>query len=588
MFRITIAPSRGKPEQINCAANTAAIGKSDENLVILQGWQVARRHATLLENDGTLSIKEESSSFPTKVNGARIHGMHGPLAPSDVIEIGSYRLSVEVINEAAMQRDTVATVSAPRAPSASPPAPSATDPARGPVAPEPARRGADAPPAAPEPRNGAEAVAGDPQKFAKLRLIQERLISRMDFRRIDTSRMEETELRNRTRDLINEIVKEDPALAGDPQSATLIEEALHEAVGLGPLERLLEDDSVTEIMVNRYDQVYVERAGRLEGAPIVFSSDKAVLSAIERIIAPLGRRIDEASPMVDGRLKDGSRVNAIIPPLAIKGPCLTIRKFSKRRLGAKDVVGFGTASDAMMEFLEFAVHNKRNILIAGGTGSGKTTLLNILSNFVPSHERVVTIEDAAELRLVQSNLVSLEARPANVEGQGAVTIRDLVRNSLRMRPDRIVVGECRGGEALDMLQAMNTGHDGSLTTVHANSPRDTLARLEVMVLMAGMDLPVTAIRQQIASAIHIIVQQNRFSCGSRKITHVTEVTGMENSVIQLQDIFVFRQSGYGADGRIQGRFVPTGRIPEFYEDLQKRGLEVNRDLFFDKSGDARA
>jgi pilus assembly protein CpaF len=428
----------------------------------------------------------------------------------------------------------------------------------------------------------------DSQRFAKLRLIQERLIARMDFRRIDTSRMEESELRSRTQDLIREIIAEDPVLAGDPNPEKLLEDALHEAVGLGPLEKLIEDETVTEIMVNRYDQVFVERGGRLETSPVVFSSDKAVLSAIERIIAPLGRRIDEASPMVDGRLKDGSRVNAIIPPLAIKGPCLTIRKFSKRRLGSKDLVNFGTASDAMMEFLEFAVKNKRNILIAGGTGSGKTTLLNILSNFIPPHERIVTIEDAAELRLSQNNLVSLEARPANIEGQGAVSIRDLVRNSLRMRPDRIVVGECRGGEALDMLQAMNTGHDGSLTTVHANSPRDTLSRLEVMVLMAGMDLPVTAIRQQISSAIHLIVQQNRFSCGSRKITHITEVTGMENNVIQLQDIFLFKQSGYDASGKIQGRFVPTGRIPEFYEDLQKRGLEVNRDLFFEKGEGARA
>jgi pilus assembly protein CpaF len=582
VFRITVATARGKPEQINCNANTAAIGKSDENLVILQGWQVARRHATILESEGGLFVKEESGSFPTKVNGARIHGMHGPLAPNDTIEIGSYRINVESVNEAALDRDVVSAVtSAPKPAAARPSAPAAD---RG-AAPSVSDARAPAGTASPA---GEGPSPVDSQRFAKLRLIQERLIARMDFRRIDTSRMEESELRSRTQDLIREIIAEDPVLAGDPNPEKLLEDALHEAVGLGPLEKLIEDEAVTEIMVNRYDQVFVERGGRLETSPVVFSSDKAVLSAIERIIAPLGRRIDEASPMVDGRLKDGSRVNAIIPPLAIKGPCLTIRKFSKRRLGSKDLVNFGTASDAMMEFLEFAVKNKRNILIAGGTGSGKTTLLNILSNFIPPHERIVTIEDAAELRLSQNNLVSLEARPANIEGQGAVSIRDLVRNSLRMRPDRIVVGECRGGEALDMLQAMNTGHDGSLTTVHANTPRDTLSRLEVMVLMAGMDLPVTAIRQQISSAIHLIVQQNRFSCGSRKITHVTEVTGMENNVIQLQDIFLFKQSGYDASGKIQGRFVPTGRIPEFYEDLQKRGLEVNRDLFFEKGEGARA
>ncbi|MDA8383777.1 MAG: ATPase, T2SS/T4P/T4SS family [Betaproteobacteria bacterium] len=560
MFRINVTNPRGKTETTNCAAS-ASVGKSDENLVLLQGWQVAKKHATLYQNDQSMFVKDEGSSHGTRVNGKKISGVYGPLRASDMIEIGAYTITVEILNQGADESP----IAAPEAP---PPAAARVD------APSPA---ASAAPQASQP--------GNTERFATLRLIQERLISRMDFRRIDTSQMGETELRQRTRELIEEIIGEDPAMSIDPDRDGLVQSALHEAVGLGPLEVLLADDSVSEVMVNRHDQVFVERSGRLMASEVVFSSDKAVLSAIERIIAPLGRRIDESSPMVDGRLKDGSRVNAIIPPLALKGPCITIRKFSKRRLNDDDVVAFNSANKPMMAFLRLAVEQRRNILISGGTGSGKTTLLNILSNFVPDGQRVVTIEDAAELRLYQPNLVSMEARPANIEGQGAVTIRDLVRNSLRMRPDRIVVGECRGGEALDMLQAMNTGHDGSLTTVHANTPRDTLSRLEVMVLMAGMDLPIQAIRQQIASAVNIIVQQTRFSCGSRKITYVTEVTGMENGVIQLQDLFLFQQQGYGPDGKIQGKFVATGRIPEFYEDLQRRGIEVDRNIFFqDKDG----
>ncbi|MDA8092751.1 MAG: ATPase, T2SS/T4P/T4SS family [Betaproteobacteria bacterium] len=558
MFRINVTNPRGKMETTDCAAS-ASVGKSDENLVLLQGWQVAKKHATLYQNDQSMFVKDEGSSHGTRVNGKKIAGVYGPLRASDMIEIGAYTITVEILNQGAAE--------APGA-HAEMPAPAAVR--------------VEAPTPAPAPQ---AAQSGDSQRFATLRLIQERLISRMDFRRIDTSQMGETELRQRTRELIEEIIAEDPAMSVDPDRDGLVQSALHEAVGLGPLEVLLADDSVSEVMVNRHDQVFVERGGRLMPSDIVFSSDKAVLSAIERIIAPLGRRIDESSPMVDGRLKDGSRVNAIIPPLALKGPCITIRKFSKRRLNDDDMVGFNSANRPMMAFLRLAVEQRRNILISGGTGSGKTTLLNILSNFIPDGQRVVTIEDAAELRLYQPNLVSMEARPANIEGQGAVTIRDLVRNSLRMRPDRIVVGECRGGEALDMLQAMNTGHDGSLTTVHANTPRDTLSRLEVMVLMAGMDLPIQAIRQQIASAVNIIVQQTRFSCGSRKITYVTEVTGMENGVIQLQDLFLFQQQGYGPDGKIQGKFVATGRIPEFYEDLQRRGIEVDRNIFFqDKDG----
>jgi Flp pilus assembly protein, ATPase CpaF len=308
-----------------------------------------------------------------------------------------------------------------------------------------------------------------------------------------------------------------------------------------------------------------------------------VRSVIDRIVAPLGRRIDESSPMVDGRLKDGSRVNAVIAPVTLKGPSITIRKFSKKRLEDGDLIRYGSANTQMLAFLKMAVEQRKNILISGGTGSGKTTLLNILSNHIPDRERIVTIEDAAELRLYQSNLVSMEARPSNAEGKGQIAIRDLVRNSLRMRPDRIVVGECRGGEALDMLQAMNTGHDGSLTTVHANSPRDALSRLEVMVLMAGMDLPIQAIRQQVASAVDVIVQQSRFADGSRKITHIVEVTGMENQTIQLQEIFLYQQEGFTTEGDIRGRFRATGNLPEFYEEMVARGIPVDRGLFIDEA-----
>ncbi|MBI5270517.1 MAG: CpaF family protein [Burkholderiales bacterium] len=397
--------------------------------------------------------------------------------------------------------------------------------------------------------------------------------------------MADTDLRELTERLIrDQIQRLGDELPPDLDRQRLLEEVRDEAIGLGPLEPLLADPSITEIMVNRHDEVFVERAGQLQRWPAVFTSDRAVQGIIERIVAPIGRRIDESSPMVDARLKDGSRVNAVIPPLALKGPSITIRKFSKRKLGADDLLKYGSASPAMIEFLRVCVEQRKNMLISGGTGSGKTTLLNILSNFIPDGERIVTIEDAAELQLHHSNIVSLEARPANIEGKGHVSIRDLVKNSLRMRPDRVVVGECRGGEALDMLQAMNTGHDGSLTTAHANSPRDMLARLEVMVLMAGMDLPVTAIREQVASAVDIIVQQTRFACGTRKITSIVEVTGVESGKIQLQEVFAFVQTGINAAGKTQGYFTGRGFVPEFYDELARIGVPLGLDIFHDGMG----
>ena len=372
----------------------------------------------------------------------------------------------------------------------------------------------------------------------------------------------------------------EPALVPRFERTRIISEIIDEVLGLGPIEPLLKDDTVTEVMVNRYNQVYVERNGLLALTDVHFRDDIHVMHIIEKIVSPLGRRIDESSPMVDARLPDGSRVNAIIPPLALTGPALTIRKFSRDPFKINDLIDLETLTQEMADLLKACVEGKLNIVISGGTGSGKTTTLNVLSSFIPADERIVTIEDAAELQLRQEHIVTLEARPANIEGRGAVTIRDLVRNSLRMRPDRIVVGEVRSGEALDMLQAMNTGHEGSMTTGHANSPRDMVSRMETMVLMAGMDLPVRAIREQISSAIDLVVQQSRLRDGSRKITHLTEVQGMEGEVITMQDIFIFDQTGRDTNGKILGRFKPTGIRPKFVEKLLANGIKLPAELFW--------
>lgn len=357
------------------------------------------------------------------------------------------------------------------------------------------------------------------------------------------------------------------------------QEIYDDVLGLGPLENLLRDEDISEIMVNGPKQVYVEKKGRLELSEVFFRDDDHVSQIINRIISPLGRRCDESTPMVDARLEDGSRVNAVVPPVALNGPTITIRKFNSTPLQISDLINYNSISFQMASFLEACVKGRCNILVSGGTGSGKTTLLNVLSSFIPATERIVTIEDAAEIQMMQDHVVTLEARPPNVEGKGAVPIRDLVKNSLRMRPDRVIVGEVRSGEALDMLQAMNTGHDGSLATGHANSPRDLIARLETMVMMAGMDLPVKAIREQIASAVDIVVQQTRFRDGSRKVIAISEVTGMEGDIVTLQDIYIYKQEGIDAAGKIKGKFMPTGIRPYVLDTLEENGIAIQDDWF---------
>lgn len=359
----------------------------------------------------------------------------------------------------------------------------------------------------------------------------------------------------------------------------LISEIIDETIGFGPINQLIHDPGVSEIMVNGPDKVYIEKKGKLVLSDVTFKDDQHIMKVIEKIVAPLGRRIDESSPMVDARLPNGSRVNVIIPPLSLNGPTITIRKFSEKPFSVKDLINFGTVTPEVAILLKACVEGRLNIVVSGGTGSGKTTTLNVISSFIPEDERIVTIEDAAELQLMQEHVIRLETRPPNIEGKGAITIRDLVRNSLRMRPDRIIVGEVRSGEALDMLQAMNTGHDGSLTTGHANSPRDMLARLETMVMMAGMELPMKAIREQVASAIDLIVQQSRLRDGSRRITHITEVTGMEGDVITMQDIFLFKQHSRDERGHIIGELLPTGLKPKFIEKMEDAGIKLPNDIF---------
>jgi pilus assembly protein CpaF len=431
------------------------------------------------------------------------------------------------------------------------------------------------------PRRLRRQSVGAPQDTSKelKKQIQSRLIAELNP---DMDLTNKNEVRQLIRRMFDNFLAQEGKVITRSQREELFDEIIAEILGLGPLEPLLADNDVSEIMVNARDMVYVEKKGKLIKTDIEFESNEHVMRIIDRIISPIGRRVDESTPYVDARLLDGSRVNIVIPPLALKGPTITIRKFEKDRLTDKDLVRFGSIPAEGMEFIKGCVQGRLNIVISGGTGSGKTTLLNVLSGFIPSDERIITIENAAELQLQQEHVVTLESRPPNIEGRGEVTIQHLVINCLRMRPDRVVVGEIRGGEALDMLQAMNTGHDGSLTTAHSNGPRDTLSRLETMSLMAGLDLPLRAIREQISSAVDLIVHQERFRDGSRRVVAITEVQGMEGDVITLADIFKFEQTGY-QDGKIEGRLKPTGIRPKFLDKLEAYNIFFPPNMFGKKN-----
>lgn len=493
------------------------IGKEEAtNHLVLSSWRVAKQHARLFMEGQAIYIEDFGGLHGTFVNGKRI-SRYGPLALADQIVIGPCLLSVlQLESEVEPSRsDLLIKVEEP-----------------------------------------ITATKVQPPLLLQKRLHQQ-LVAALDLRRKDIEELSDHDLREQASVHLAQILA-DESIDSHIDQTDLLRTVIDEAIGLGPLERLLEQEDINEIMVNGHQQIYIERQGKCELSPYRFSSESALLAVIDRIVSPLGRRIDDSSPMVDARLKDGSRVNAVISPIAIGGPCLTIRKFSKKRLDLEDLLHFQALSPAMSAFLKAAVQHKKNILVAGGTGSGKTTLLNILSNYIPCSERIITIEDAAELQLQEGNVVSLEARPINSEGKGLVTIRDLVRNALRMRPDRMVVGECRGAEAFDMLAAMNTGHEGSLTTLHANSPRDALARLETLILMAGMDLPLGAVREHIASGIQIIVQQARLNNGRRIISSISEITGIESGRIQTQNLFSFEPQ--------QQRFKAAGLFPQCFAE----------------------
>jgi pilus assembly protein CpaF len=583
--QFTLITPEGAEQVVSIDTWPATVGKASQCALPLSGWRAAKEHARLTQHQDGVWLEDLGSMAGTTVNGERVV-RHGPLHFGDEILIAGYRIRMTEQSpqeSPALQAQQPARPNAARGVEVSRTSQGNDLESSGHALASHSRVGSAGSVAAAQLplANQIQAVAAAPSQqdadmYEWRQRIHKLLLETIDLRRRDLVRMSDTDLRIESEALIKELVgKQAPSIPKSVDHAQLTQAVLHEAVGLGPLEDLLADQSITEIMVNRYNEVFVERAGRLVRHGVSFTSDRAVMGIIERIVSPLGRRIDESSPMVDARLKDGSRVNAIIPPLALKGPTITIRKFSVKKLQPGDLVKYASVSEPMIEFLRTCVEHRKNIVVSGGTGSGKTTFLNMLSNFIPNGERIVTVEDAAELQLNHSHLISLESRPSNAEGRGAVAIRDLVRNCLRMRPDRIVVGECRGGEALDMLQAMNTGHEGSMTTLHANTPRDAVARMETMILMAGMDLPLAAVREQIASAVDILVQQTRFPCGTRKVTSITEVCGMENGRIQLMELFRFDRTGRDAEGRIKGSFKPCGNIPTFFEELREQGATLN-------------
>jgi pilus assembly protein CpaF len=518
-LKIAITQAASSIQELTLTEFPATIGRDAAHAICLSGVWVSKIHAGITLGAAGFTVQDHGTLSGTLVNGERI-SEYGPLKVSDRIQVGSWVISVLEIQIGTDRAD-------------------------------------------------------DHEQSLTDRAIH-RLRDLLDLRRKDWQGASDDIIRSECQDLLTpivaELIPENDGVARQLLSARVIAET----IGLGPLEEIFQDPAVSEVMINRFDQIFVERHGVCEKIGMRFSNEESVRAVIDRIVSPLGRRIDDASPMVDARLPDGSRVNAVIRPLAIHGPCLTIRRFAQHRMGPEALLKFGSLNTAMLELMQLAVTHRLNIVVSGGTGSGKTTLLNLLSQWIPAHERLITIEDAAELRLDHENLVAMEVRHANAEGQGQITIRDLLRNSLRMRPDRIIVGECRGGEALDMLQAMNTGHEGSLTTVHANSARDALARLEVMVLMAGFDLPLAAIREQIASAVDLIIQQQRCADGRRRVVSISEVTGLESGVIQTQDIFHWDSA--------RERFCNSGVVPNFFDKLSRAGVALDFEKIMAEEG----
>ncbi|WP_397473071.1 ATPase, T2SS/T4P/T4SS family [Pusillimonas sp.] len=575
MVELELEFEDGTTEQRNVSL-PVDIGRSIRCGLHIAAWRVGKRHARIEQGSDGPFIDDLGALSGTLVNGRRITH-YGPLLPGDEILIGPCLMRVRRCPPTGLpvSESDKAGRSMPAEPVSMKFSPEQVTPAF-------SKPGLDADPdsspadcktagsasiAAPSLDNGMAELA---KRLPHRKRLQRALLKALDLRRRDVVNLSDSALRGEAFQVLGDIIRDDADLPDDMDRQALLTEVVDEAIGLGPLEPLLADESITEIMINRHDEIFIETGGCLQRHPSGFSSEQAVLGVIERIVSPLGRRIDESSPMVDARLRDGSRVNAIIPPIALRGASLTIRKFPKQRPTMDDLVQVGALDPAMRDFLAACVRNRKNIVVSGGTGSGKTTLLNVLSNCIPRGERIVTIEDAAELKLHHEHLVTLEARPPNLEGRGAVQIRDLVRNALRMRPDRIVVGECRGGEAFDMLAAMNTGHEGSLTTLHANSPRDALSRLETMILMAGMDLPLAAVREHIGASIDLIVQQIRASDGRRYIDSIVEVSGIESGRIQLQPLFAYEAGPPPA-------FAGCGVVPNFMARMGGRldGLEAS-------------
>jgi pilus assembly protein CpaF len=578
MFKILIKQPDKKDSEANLVSGVYRIGSSPASHIQFNHPEISARHAQLIVSDENIKVCDCGSSNGTFLDGAKI-GNEPVNAPiGSLIGIGTVEISILSQETQPPQSSPALTSRILADPQKKKQIELELEKAASKGLKESKKAGSKPP---------IISISGISEEARPVvqeikRHAHAELLKRLNLKRMALSGASEDELAEKAKSTIHDIMLE--LSVPLPQGVTvekIEKELVNEAIGLGPLEDLIGIPEITEIMVNGPNNVYIEKDGILYKTDTAFASDSQAMAAIERIVSPLGRRIDESSPMVDARLKDGSRVNAIIPPLSLVGPSITIRKFSKTPFQVHDLVRFGSLSNEMARFLEACVQIRKNTIISGGTGSGKTTLLNVLSSFLPEGERIITIEDAAELQLKQQHVVRLEARPPNIEGRGEISIRDLVRNSLRMRPDRIVVGECRGGEALDMLQAMNTGHDGSLTTIHSNSPRDALARLETLVLMAGFNLPLKAIREQIASAITIIVQVDRQKDGTRKVTDISEIVKMEGEIITMQDIFKFKHEGWSPDGKITGRHYPCGNIPTFMEEIQRSRINLEISIFND-------